>query len=175
MNKSPTAAVPTDRVQHVLRADPPGDHATVPRWLQELGSSLVRLAVATPAPMRRLVHVLPPQPPSFLLSRLLDQALLPRLDAEARASWSGRAVQIELEDLGARLRLCLGPRGFRAASMDDHPAVTVRGSSSAFWRLVRGVDDADRLFFERALVMEGDTEFGLVLKNTLDAIGPLWC
>jgi predicted lipid carrier protein YhbT len=23
-------------------------------------------------------------------------------------------------------------------------------------------------------VMEGDTEMGLVLKNTLDAIGPLW-
>jgi predicted lipid carrier protein YhbT len=22
--------------------------------------------------------------------------------------------------------------------------------------------------------MEGDTEFGLILKNTLDAIGPLW-
>ena len=38
----------------------------------------------------------------------------------------------------------------------------------------RGDDDADRLFFERALVMEGDTEMGLVLKNTLDAIGPLW-
>ena len=44
----------------------------------------------------------------------------------------------------------------------------------ALWRLLRGEDDADRLFFERALVMEGDTEFGLVLKNTLDAIGPLW-
>ena len=38
----------------------------------------------------------------------------------------------------------------------------------------RGQDDADRLFFERALVMEGDTEFGLMIKNTLDAIGPLW-
>lgn len=27
---------------------------------------------------------------------------------------------------------------------------------------------------ERVLVMEGDTEMGLVLKNTLDAIGSLW-
>ena len=40
--------------------------------------------------------------------------------------------------------------------------------------LERGEEDPDRLFFERALVMEGDTELGLVLKNTLDAIGPLW-
>ena len=46
--------------------------------------------------------------------------------------------------------------------------------TAALLRLVRGADDADRLFFDGALVMEGDTEFGLMLKNTLDAIGPLW-
>jgi len=28
------------------------------------------------------------------------------------------------------------------------------------------------LFFDRLMVMEGDTEFGLLLKNTLDAVGP---
>ena len=41
-------------------------------------------------------------------------------------------------------------------------------------RLLRGEDDADRLFFEPALAMESDTEMGRVPKNTLDAIGPLW-
>ena len=50
----------------------------------------------------------------------------------------------------------------------------IRARSAALLRLVRGQDDADRLFFERALVMQGDTEFGLMIKNTLDAIGPLW-
>ena len=53
-------------------------------------------------------------------------------------------------------------------------ALRIRARTDALWRLTRGEDDADRLFFERALVMEGDTEYGLVLKNTLDAIGPLW-
>ena len=54
------------------------------------------------------------------------------------------------------------------------PVLVIRARSAALLRLVRGQDDADRLFFERALVMEGDTEFGLMIKNTLDAIGPLW-
>ena len=42
------------------------------------------------------------------------------------------------------------------------------------WRLARGLDDPDRLFFDRVLMMEGDTELGLLLKNSLDAMGPLW-
>lgn len=50
----------------------------------------------------------------------------------------------------------------------------IAAAGPSYWRLLSGRDDADRLFFERALVMEGDTEMGLVLKNTLDAIGPLW-
>ncbi len=31
-------------------------------------------------------------------------------------------------------------------------------------------EDSDTLFFNRRLVVEGDTELGLVAKNTLDAI-----
>lgn len=143
-------------------------------WLDALGDAAVRLATAMPAPMRKVLHALPPQPPSFLLARLLDRVLLPRLDSETRAAWSGRAVHLELQDLDMRLRMRLEPQGFRLAPVGEPPAVTVRSTSAALWRLVRGVDDADRLFFERALVMEGDTEFGLMLKNTLDAIGPLW-
>ena len=50
----------------------------------------------------------------------------------------------------------------------------IAATADSYLRLLRGEDDPDRLFFERVLVMEGDTELGLVLKNTLDAIGPLW-
>ena len=52
--------------------------------------------------------------------------------------------------------------------------LAIDAGAPTFWRLLRGNDDADRLFLERALVMEGDTEMDLLLKNTLDAIGPLW-
>jgi predicted lipid carrier protein YhbT len=68
----------------------------------------------------------------------------------------------------------LGERSFQVAAADAVPAATIRATGAALWRLLRGTDDADRLFFERTLVMEGDTEFALRLKNTLDAIGPLW-
>lgn len=134
-----------------------------------------------PAPLARaaghardLVRRLPVQPPSFVAARLLDRLLLPKLDDGQRAALAGRIVEVELIESGVRVRLLLGARGFSVASGSAEPAVVIRARTDALWRLVRGQDDADRLFFERALVMEGDTEFGLIIKNTLDAIGPLW-
>lgn len=123
--------------------------------------------------LRALLRRLPLQPPSFVAARALDRLLLPRLDAEQRRLLAGRVVELELLEPGLRVRLLLGPSGFMPAAGGTQPAVTVRARSLALWRLLRGEEDADRLFFERALVMEGDTEYGLMLKNTLDAIGPL--
>ncbi|MFZ5549431.1 MAG: ubiquinone anaerobic biosynthesis accessory factor UbiT [Pseudomonadota bacterium] len=124
--------------------------------------------------LRPLVRRLPMQPPAFALALLLDRMLLPRLPADARAALSNRPVEVAVTDLGLTLRLQLGPRGFAPASHQAAPALRIAAGATAYWRLLRGQDDADRLFFERALVMEGDTEMGLVLKNTLDAIGPLF-
>jgi predicted lipid carrier protein YhbT len=126
------------------------------------------------ARLRPLVSRLPMQPPALALALLLDRLLLPRLPADARAALSDRPVEVAVTDLGLTLRLQLGPRGFAPASGQAAPALRIAAGAPAYWRLLRGQDDADRLFFERALVMEGDTEMGLVLKNTLDAIGPLF-
>jgi len=123
--------------------------------------------------VRGLVRSLPTQPPSLLAALALDRLLLPRLDETQKALLSQRAVEVEIVELGLRVRLVLGARGFTPAASSDAPVLTIRARADALWRLLRGQDDADRLFFDRALVMEGDTEFGLVLKNTLDAIGPL--
>ncbi len=140
-------------------------------WLDTLILSFTRLTRGAPPGLRGLVRALPMQPPSFLLARALDRWLLPRLDTASREALRGPAVELELQDLGMRARLRLGARGFETC--EHAPIVTIRGRAEALWSLVRGWEDADRLFFERALVLEGDTEFGLLLKNTLDALGPL--
>lgn len=126
------------------------------------------------ARLRPLVQRLPMQPPTLALALALDQLLLPKLPADARAALSGRPVEVAVTDLGLTLKLLLGPRGFVVAQTRAAPALRIAADAQSYWRLARGLDDADRLFFERALVMEGDTEMGVVLKNTLDAIGPLF-
>jgi O2-independent ubiquinone biosynthesis accessory factor UbiT len=124
--------------------------------------------------LRRIVERLPVQPPSFVLARVLDRVLLPRLGADARAALGQRTVEVSVSDLGLRVRLQLAVGGFCVAPARSETALRIVAPAKSYLRLLRGDDDADRLFFERALVMEGDTEMGLVLKNTLDAIGPLW-
>lgn len=127
-----------------------------------------------PLHWRERIARLPSRPPSTALALMLDRLLLPRLDASQRQALQGQTVEIELQELGARVRLRLGDRGFHAAGEGGVPHLRLRARADALWRLLRGEDDADRLFFDGALVMEGDTEYGLILKNTLDAIGPLW-
>lgn len=126
-----------------------------------------------PEALRRFIERLPTQPPSLLLSLALNRALLPRLDAAARAGLGGRCVEVHVTDFGVRFRLELDRGGFRPATSAAPAALRVAAPAAIFWRLAQGLEDADTLFFERQLVMEGDTELGLLLKNTLDAIGPL--
>lgn len=132
------------------------------------------LPTALPLRLRPLLRRLPMQPPSQALALALNRLLLPKLPPDARALLSGPAVRVDVGDLGLSLSLRLDARGFHAAPAGAPPALRIAADLASYWRLLRGSDDADRLFFERALVMEGDTELGLVLKNTLDAIGPLW-
>ena len=131
-------------------------------------------AALAAARLRAIVERLPVQPPSFVLARVLDRMLLPKLPADARAALGNRTVEVAISDLGLRVRLQLASGGFRVAPTRSETALRIVAPLESYLRLLRGEDDADRLFFERALVMEGDTEMGLVLKNTLDAIGPLW-
>ena len=50
-----------------------------------------------------------------------------------------------------------------------HPAATIRGPFLALLELLQGQTDGDALFFSRKLVVEGDTEAVLSLRNAVDA------
>ncbi|UZD55546.1 ubiquinone anaerobic biosynthesis accessory factor UbiT [Caldimonas aquatica] len=123
--------------------------------------------------VRAVVSRLPVEPPSWLLAQALNRLLAPRLPEDAREALGERAVEVRVTDLGVVFRLWL--HGGRFAPAPRALPVTLRVAADAptYLRLLRGEEDADRLFFERRLVMEGDTEYGLWLKNTLDALGPL--
>ena len=124
--------------------------------------------------IRGWVERLPIAPPSFLAAKLLNRVLLPRLPADARQALALRCVELCVTDFGLRVRLQITPSGFAPAAVQGQPALRIAATGAGYLRLLRGQDDPDRMFFDRVLVMEGDTELGLVLKNTLDAIGPLW-
>ncbi len=64
-------------------------------------------------------------------------------------------------------------RNFAGLNFDEAALaadLTIRSTVSGFLALALRREDPDTLFFTRRLVMTGDTELGLVVKNVLDAI-----
>lgn len=83
---------------------------------------------------------------------------------------AGRCLAIEIEDAGWRWPIMLDGERLRVLER-DHPAdVTIRGATAAFLAMTGRLEDPDTLFFQRRLVIEGDTELGLGVKNFLDGL-----
>ncbi|MBI5333997.1 MAG: SCP2 sterol-binding domain-containing protein [Burkholderiales bacterium] len=125
--------------------------------------------------LRPLLSRLPRRPPQWAACALLNRLWWPRVDAQAQQALCGKVVEVQVDDFGLCVRLIAHPgRGLQPAPAAMPATLRLRARAEVYWRLLQGQDDPDTLFFERALVMEGDTDFGLQLKNTLDAVGPIW-
>lgn len=91
------------------------------------------------------------------------------------AELDGRRFAIVVKDLGWQCRFACRQGRF-VPVWDEAPADLCVGAEVAdFLALARGRCDADTLFFQRRLSIEGDTELGLIVKNWLDAAErPQW-
>jgi predicted lipid carrier protein YhbT len=110
-------------------------------------------------------------PPALAFAVALNALAWPLLKMRGMEGMVGKRYCIHVTDLNLRVRFGLNPEGF-VAQPDGPSDLTVRASSRDFLQLVLRREDPDTLFFSRRLVMEGDTELGLQVKNTLDAIDP---
>ena len=86
----------------------------------------------------------------------------------ALAPLRGKVLRLEIAGLGSGPQLTLDAIGLRPAF--GKPDVTVRATLADYVALARRREDPDTLFFTRRLVLEGDTELGLEIKNALDAL-----
>ena len=119
----------------------------------------------------KLLGLLPEWPPAMAISVALNAALCAGLlRRDALEPLRGKTVSIELRDHGARVRLAYGARGFRPSAASIATDLSVKADLADFVALALRREDPDTLFFKRRLVMTGDTDLGLVVKNALDAI-----
>ncbi|MCU0842809.1 MAG: SCP2 sterol-binding domain-containing protein [Thiobacillaceae bacterium] len=81
----------------------------------------------------------------------------------------GRRFGVHVRDLGLRAYFTVGHDGF-AAQVNDIADVTFTATAADFARLALRLEDPDTLFFNRRLVIEGDTDLGLMVKNLLDTV-----
>jgi predicted lipid carrier protein YhbT len=127
-------------------------------------------AFTLPAPLARILGRLPQRPPAQALTLALNLALGRILPRDALAPLAGRRLQLRVTDAGLRLDFGLTEHGFRPLPATAAPDLVIGASLRDYLALALREEDADTLFFSRRLRLEGDTELGLLVKNTLDAV-----
>ena len=127
-------------------------------------------AFVIPAGLAQFAARLPAYPGSWLFARALNLVLAPHLPGDVRAALEGRTLRLAVQDAGIAFDFSWRGRGFVPARFQSGPDLTIRASAHDLLRLARREEDPDTLFFSRRLALEGDTELGLLFKNTLDAL-----
>ena len=117
-----------------------------------------------------LLARLPAYPGSVLLARALNLALAPKLPADVQVLLQGRRLRIHVRDARITFDFSWSGRAFVACQAGGEADLTIGASAYDFVQLAQRREDPDTLFFSRRLTTEGDTELGLVVKNTLDAL-----
>lgn len=120
--------------------------------------------------LARPLRLVPHPVQRFPLQLALEQVFRASVVEGDLAFLEGRCMAIEIHDAGWRWPVMLA-RGRLQVLARDHPAdVTIRGQSADFLAMVARLEDPDTLFFQRRLIIEGDTELGLGMKNFLDGL-----
>jgi predicted lipid carrier protein YhbT len=123
-----------------------------------------------PQPVGALISLLPRYPHSLIFTRAINLALGDSLRDEAWQPLHGKQVCIRVKDAGIAFHFTVGAHGLAARRAAPQTDLTISASAQDFFLLALRKEDPDTLFFSRRLVMEGDTELGLLVKNTLDAM-----
>ena len=126
--------------------------------------------LTVPAPLAAVLARLPNLPPAWLFAQVLNAVLRPRLDPELLGALDGRRVRLRVTDAQVFADYTVARGRFRAVAGAGAPDVAIGASAWDFLQLARRAEDPDTLFFGRRLVIEGDTELGLRIKNALDAL-----
>ncbi len=123
-----------------------------------------------PQPVGYILSRLPAYPGSALFVTGLNLALAKNLAPDVTQMLVGKNLRLTVTDARCSFDFEWVRGRFSACQPPGVADLTICASAHDFLLLARRLEDPDTLFFSRRLSMEGDTELGLLVKNTLDAI-----
>ncbi len=123
-----------------------------------------------PKPLGNLLSYLPAYPGSLMFVTALNLALAKNLAPDVKQMLLGKKLRLRVTDAQLAFDFEWLKDRFSACQNKAEADLTISASAYDFVLLARRQEDPDTLFFSRRLAMEGDTELGLLVKNTIDAI-----
>ena len=105
-----------------------------------------------------------------MLSLVLNQAFREPLHHGELDFLEGAKVRIKVTDLNIDWLISVNSDSFTPLERELEDDVRISGESPDFILLATRQADPDTLFFQRRIRVEGDTELGLGVKNTMDSM-----
>lgn len=127
------------------------------------------MTLTPPVPLAKLLRRLPAYPASLAFVRAFNLTVWKSLQELEWDALQGRRFCVHICDLGLRLGFSVGRSGLQAEK-SEAADVMFTATLMDFIRLAMRLEDPDTLFFNRRLLIEGDTDLGLRAKNMLDGV-----
>ncbi|MGH8074585.1 MAG: ubiquinone anaerobic biosynthesis accessory factor UbiT [Lysobacter sp.] len=156
---------PSSRTMRVIMPNPSDTPFAAPgavpaRWLLRL--------LPPPHRFAPVVRALPTASRHRVIERACNKVLAPSIASGDLDFMQGRRLGIEVTDLD--LGWTVERDGDRLRVGDGPAAASVCGTATDLLLLAARLEDADTLFFQRRLVLTGDVELGLTVRNLLERL-----
>ena len=126
-------------------------------------------AIRLPGALSFPARIIPSAIHSSIITRLLNRLLSSQLEDDELDFLQDKTLHVCVEDANVMYSMSLRNERLIAGELNKYD-MKISGTIHDFLLLISRSEDADTLFFQRRLKMEGDTELGLYLKNFLDGM-----
>lgn len=123
-----------------------------------------------PKIIRPINKLIPSQLINFGSEKLLNLLFKEEISSGELNFISGNIIEIKVKDIDLSLFLTLKGNQLKSLKSPVKADVQLSSDGDALLLLIYGKVDPDTLFFNRKLMVKGNTELGLHLKNFLDTI-----
>ena len=135
--------------------------------LDKIHSTLVQNA---PAFLRFPVKRLPGSLQERMMLETLKKVFHEALEESDFTFLEHRWLEVHVQDIGFKSYISFKEGSLQVASDVSNPDVCFTGNLNDLILIAARKEDPDTLFFQRRLLIEGDTELGLEVKNLIDSV-----
>lgn len=129
-------------------------------------SLLARLPIPSRRTLAMPVRYLPAPLVNLPLEKILTQLLQPWITEGDLDFLQAHCLKIVVRDIDMTFFISFDGKQLQATAPRSYD-VAFQGDSTAFMQLLNQQEDPDALFFQRRLIIEGDTELALGIKNLI--------
>lgn len=136
----------------------------------QLTNKLPEVLVKAPKYALKPINLIPAKAQQALLSALLSKVLTQALEDRELEFLQNNWLHIDITDVPFHFYISVDENNklLLQKQLDHEANVRFAGDSQSMLQLMSRNIDPDTLFFQRKLLVTGDTELGLEIKNFLD-------